>query len=180
MRTNNVERVIVQSNVYIANINWFFKGIKSEVSADYICMDNRGIIVMTNKVVVFSDLNIVEKYMKKLNNVDKNNVISSKLLQLKYYLEILGISYFIEDTNLPITSDIIERVIKSSHIFDDIVLTSQPQVIKASPKCDMTVIWIDIWDFQNGTKVKLLINRCFDIRQYIAMIRKMNMNPNIL
>lgn len=62
--------------------------------------------------------------MKELNNVNSNNVMSSRFPQSKLYLRILGISYFTEDTNLFITLDIIERVIKSTHIFDDIVLAS--------------------------------------------------------
>jgi len=66
--------------------------------------------------------------MKKLNNVNTSNVMSPRLPQLKLYLKILGIPYFVEDTNLLInlfiTSDIIERVIKTSHIFDDTVLVS--------------------------------------------------------
>ena len=40
--------------------------------------------------------------------------------------------------------DIIERVIKTSHIFDDIILVSQPYIIKASPKSDIAIVWIDI------------------------------------
>jgi len=44
--------------------------VKSDVSADYICSDNKGVIITTNKVVAPSDLNIVEKYMKELNNIN--------------------------------------------------------------------------------------------------------------
>jgi len=78
-------------------------------------------------------------------------------------LKILGIPYFIKDTNLSIMSDIIERIIKTFHIFDDIVLASQPHIIKAFSKINMAMVWIDIWDSQNSTKAKLLINRCFNI-----------------
>ena len=78
--------------------------------------------------------------MKELNNVNSNNVMSPRLLQSKSYLKILGIPYLWKDTNLSITPNIIERVIKSTHIFDDTVLASYPQVIKASPKSDMAVI----------------------------------------
>ena len=67
---------------------------------------------------------MVKKYIKKLNNVDTSNVMSDRLSQLKSYLKILGISYFVKDTNLFIISDIIERIIKTSYIFDDIVLAS--------------------------------------------------------
>ena len=47
--------------------------------------------------------------------------MASRLPQSKSYFKILGISYFIEDTNLPITTNIIEKV---TYIFNDIVLTS--------------------------------------------------------
>jgi len=34
---------------------------------------------MTNKVAISSDLNMVEKYIKELNNVDVSDVISLRL-----------------------------------------------------------------------------------------------------
>jgi len=58
-----------------------------------------------------SILNIVEKYIKDLNNVDLSNIMSLRLPQSKSYLKILGILYFVEDTNLPIISNIIEWII---------------------------------------------------------------------
>ena len=59
------------------------------------------------------------------------------------------------------------------------ILVSQPCIIKASPKSDIAVIWINIWDFQNDTKEKMLINRCFNISQHIVIIRGINMNSGI-
>jgi len=47
-----------------------------------------------------------EKYVKGLNDIDDSDIMSSRLLQSKFYLKVLGIPYFIEDTNLPISSDI--------------------------------------------------------------------------
>ena len=67
---------------------------------------------------------MVKKYMKELNNVDTSNVMSHRLPQSKSYLKILDISYFVEDTNILIISDIIKRIIKTSYIFDNIVLAS--------------------------------------------------------
>jgi len=119
----------------------------------------------------------MEKYMKELNDVDLNN---PRLAQSKSYLKILDIPYFIENTNLLIMSDIIEKIIKTSHIFDDTVLASCSQVIKTSSKSDMAMVWVNIWDFQNGTKAKGLINRSFNIGCHITMIRNTNMNPSIL
>jgi len=85
MSTNNTERVIVQSNIYIVNINRLLKGIKLEISADFIWSDNKGVIITTNKIVSTSDINIVEKYMKELKDVDLNNIMNPKLAQSKSY-----------------------------------------------------------------------------------------------
>ena len=142
---NNSERVIAQANNHITDINKLLKDVKSEISADFIWSNNKIIIITTNKVAASSDLKIVEKYMKELNNIDLNNVISLRLLQFKSYLKILGILYFWENTNLPVMLNIIKRVIKST-IFDNIVLAFYLQVIKTSPKSDMAIIWVDICD----------------------------------
>ena len=56
--------------------------------------------------------------------------------------------------NLPITSNVIKEIIKDTHSFNNIVLVSHLHIIKMSPKSDMAVIWVDIWDSQNGTKAK--------------------------
>ena len=37
---------------------------------------------------------------------------------------ILGIIYHIKGTNLPITPDIVEKVLQTTHIFNDVVLAS--------------------------------------------------------
>jgi len=142
--SNNIKRVMIIANTYISNINKLFKGVKSKIFVNFIYFDNKRILITINKVVVASDLNIIEKYMKNLNKVDFSDIMSSKLLQFKFYLKILNILYFIKNTNLSIFSDIIESVTKSTHIFNNIVLVLYLHIIKASQKSDMAVIWIDI------------------------------------
>jgi len=112
---NNSEEVISQANKHISNINRLLKGVKSDVSTDYIYSDNKGVI-----------------------NAD--DIMRPQLPQLKSYLKILEVPYFLENTNLYITSDIVEMVIKNSHIFNDIVLAFQPHIIKTSSKLDMAMI----------------------------------------
>lgn len=72
--------------------------------------------------------------------------MSPRLLQSKSYLKILGILYFVNDTNLPVISDIIKQVIKTTYLSKDTILASYPYVIKASQKSDMAVVWVNIWD----------------------------------
>ena len=43
----------------------------------------------------------------------------------------------------------------------------------------MAVVWVNIWDFQNDTKAKNLINSSFNIDCYITTIRETNMNPDV-
>ena len=135
-----MERVLVNSNIYVANINRLLKDIKLEISTDFIHSNNKEVIITINKVAFTSDMNIVEKYMKELKDVNSNDIMSSRLSQSKFYLKSLGIPCFIENTNLLIMLDIIERVIKTTHIFDNTVLASYPRVIKASSKSDIAMV----------------------------------------
>ena len=50
--------------------------MKSEISADFIYSNNKEVIIITNKAVATLDLNIVEKYIKNLNNINLNDIIS--------------------------------------------------------------------------------------------------------
>ena len=43
----------------------------------------------------------------------------------------------------------------------------------------MTIIWLNIWDIQSRSRAKGLINRCFNIKSYIATICDANMNPSV-
>ena len=122
------------------NINRLLKEVKSDISANYICSNNKEIIITTNKIATSSDLNIIEKYVKELNDVDMNDIMISRLSQSKSYFKILSILYFVEDINLPVTLDTIKSVIKSTHIFNNVVLAFRPWVIKASLKSDMAVV----------------------------------------
>ena len=65
---------------------------------------------MTNKVAVTLDFKIIEKYIKNVDDINMNKVISSRLPQSKLYLKILNIPYHIKDNNLSIILDIIERI----------------------------------------------------------------------
>lgn len=111
MSLYNANRIIDKSNTHIVNINRLLKNVKSNTLADFIHMNDKEMVITTNKVTITSDLNIIEKHIKNVDDIDMNKVMSSRLPQFKSYLKILGISYHIKDTNLSITLDIVERVI---------------------------------------------------------------------
>jgi len=122
MRSNNVERVMVKANAHVFNINKLLKRVKSDIFVDFICSDNKRLLITTNKVAATSNLNIIKKYVKNLNDISSSDIMSLMLSQSKSYLKILDISYFVKDTNLFILSNIIESVIKSNYIFNNTIL----------------------------------------------------------
>ena len=64
----------MSSGEHIANINYALKSIKSDVSINFICFDYHSLIVTSNKVVSFSNLGVVENYIKNISFIDSNNI----------------------------------------------------------------------------------------------------------
>ena len=137
-----------------------------------------GITIITNNVPNPSDLSVIEKYFKSVKGINSNNIPSPWLSQSKLYLKIIGLFYLWADSN-KITSENVIDFMKHLDLFENISLATKSCIIKASPKSDMAIIWFDIWDIQNGSKAKLLINHSFNLGRHIAMIRATNMNPGV-
>ena len=93
-------------------------------------------------------------------------------------MKVIGLPYKIEqDIIFP---DYIKSVLKETYLFKDVMLASKPHIIKASPKSDMAVVWVDIWDSQSSSLAKNIINCCFNIGCFIITIKGTNMNPGVL
>jgi len=136
------------------------------------------VIITTNNVPASSDLSTMERYIKSIKGINQKDVLAPRLPQSKLYLKITGLSY-IQPSGLTLTSEDITNYLKNSNLFGNITLVIYPRVIKASPKSDMAIIWIDIWDTQSGSKAKSLINHSFNYGRFIATIRGTNMNPGV-
>ena len=80
--------------------------------------------IVTNKVVLPLDLKVIENFVKNVDNINSEDIEAPRLPQSKSYLKIIGISYFLENTNISITSDFVESIIK--YIFNNLLLTSKP------------------------------------------------------
>ena len=103
-----------------------------------------------------------------------------RLPKSKSYLKIIGILFFPHaNSQEKLTSNDIKMILKQNNIFDNISLASKPRVIKVSPKSDMSIVWLDIWDIQSSVNAKMLINRCFNVGNYIVTIQGANMNPSV-
>ena len=114
MAKSNTELIINSASSNITNINKYLKNAKLDIIADFIYLINDGVIIITNKLANMSDLLIIKKYMKNINNINLDNIDCLCLPKFKSYLKL--------------------------HLFENIVLVSKPQVIKVSPKSDMVVV----------------------------------------
>ena len=65
---------MVLSNKHVVNINKVLKDIKSDVMANFIRANHRGLMIITNKVTSTSNFNTIEKYIKNVDVVDSNDV----------------------------------------------------------------------------------------------------------
>ena len=66
--------------MHVININCALKGLKSSIIADFICVEDKGIIITTNNIASPSDLQEIKKYIKNSFTTDVDQVIFPKLL----------------------------------------------------------------------------------------------------
>ena len=129
-----------KSRAYVLNMNRALKNIKSDVIVDFICTDAIEIIMVTNKVAVLVDLQFIKQYIKGANSINFNEAEFPRLSQSKSYLKIISLSYLQGNSDNFINSNVVKKIIKDNHIFNNIILASKPYIIKVSLKSDMTII----------------------------------------
>ena len=175
MTKSNAELIMKSAHKHIANINECLKKSNSDIIADFIHLSNNEIIIITNCPANISELSRIENFLKKIDNIDLVSIEGPYLPKSKSYMKIVGLSF---NSELGVvTPDFIEGILKETHLFKDVTLASKPCVIKASPKSDKVVAWVNIWDSQSGSAAKNIINCCFNIGCFVATIRGTNTNP---
>ena len=178
MSAENASSFMKNSSTNVANINRQLRNAKTDILVNYIRSDSNGIIIVMNKIAQQLDLTIIDQYIKNSSDINALQVEELRLPKSKLYLKIIGIPFYLHvNSQDRLTLADIEIVLQQNHIFDNVTLASKPRVIKVSPKSDMAIVWIDIWDVQSSQNAKMLINRCFNVGNYIATIREANMNP---
>jgi len=93
MDNDNIEKFMKNFLIHVANLNRNLRNAKSEVLVDFIQSDPLRVTVVTNKVLLLSNLLIIEKYVKNSENIDSFQINSPHLPQSKSYLKIIGILY---------------------------------------------------------------------------------------
>ena len=70
----NKVRFMESSNKYIANLNRVLKNIKLDIMANFVCIDQAGIMIVINKATTSYDLQTIKKYVKNANQIYLNKV----------------------------------------------------------------------------------------------------------
>ena len=87
MDNNNILKFMISSSAHIANINRTLKNIKSDIVADFACANHHRLIITTNKVALSFNLYTIKNYIKNVDNIELNDIMTSYLPQLKFYLK---------------------------------------------------------------------------------------------
>ena len=74
INNNNKTKFIKDSNNHITNLNRALKNIKSEIIVDFVQLDNSGVIIVTNKVILALKLQTIEKYIKNTNYIEVKGI----------------------------------------------------------------------------------------------------------
>jgi len=113
MSNDNNTKFMKNSATHITNINRILRNAKLEVLVDFIHSDSLGITVVTNKVSLQSDLQIINQYVKSSEDINVLQVDVPYLPQLKSYLKIIGIPYFPHGNSQDcLTSNDVETILK--------------------------------------------------------------------
>ena len=72
----NAKLIINSATQHIANINKCLENIKSDFFADFIYVSNNRVTITINKLANVSNLTIIEKYIKYINNINSDFIES--------------------------------------------------------------------------------------------------------
>jgi len=74
INSNNIKRFMNKSSNYIANLNRALKNMRTDVIVNFIHLDLLGIMIITSKVTVTSNLQTIKNYVKTANSINSNSV----------------------------------------------------------------------------------------------------------
>jgi len=67
------------SSEHITNIDRTLENIKSDIFADFVHTDHKDLIITTNNVISWLDLSTIKKYIKNIDAIESNDIITSYL-----------------------------------------------------------------------------------------------------
>jgi len=71
MSGDNSNSFMKNSSTHISNLNRLLRNTKMEITVDFIRSNPIGLVIVTNKVAIQSNLQIIDQYVKKLEDINK-------------------------------------------------------------------------------------------------------------
>ncbi len=71
MSSDNSAAFLKDLSAHVSNLNRLLGNAKTEVMVDFIRSNPIRLVIVTNKVVVQSDLQIIDQYVKKSDNINE-------------------------------------------------------------------------------------------------------------
>lgn len=84
MSNNNKLKFMMDLSSHIVNIDRALKNIKSDTKADFVQLEQTGIVITTNKIAAQLDLQTIEQYVKSTNHIEAEQVETLVYLSLNY------------------------------------------------------------------------------------------------
>ena len=69
--SDNSNFFMKNSSTYISNLNRLLRNAKTEIAVDFIKSDPISLVIVTNKVAIQSDLQIIDQYVKKSEDINE-------------------------------------------------------------------------------------------------------------
>jgi len=79
MGKENANKFMASSSSHIANINGALKNIKLDIMADYVWLEPISITIVTNKVALLSNLQVIENFVKNVKNINSKDIKTPRL-----------------------------------------------------------------------------------------------------
>ena len=79
MGNNNISKFILSFSKHVTNINRALKNIKSKIMANFVYTNHCELIIITNKVTSQSDLSTIENYIKNIDAIESEDIITPYL-----------------------------------------------------------------------------------------------------
>jgi len=74
INNNNKRNFMEKSSSHVTNMNSTLKDVKSEIMVDFVQVNFKDIIIVTNKVALILDLQTIENYVKNTNCINAEGV----------------------------------------------------------------------------------------------------------
>ena len=159
------ELIVTNATLAVESCNKGLVEAYSKLRVESVCKAQNGVFMSTNSVVSVAELEIIKQWLKKTAGLGKVTEAEPCLSQFKSFLKILENS----KSSLLIAPVQIEAALSNSPLFEGITLVSMPDIMKALSNSDMSVIWIDIWSSQKGSKGNTLITCSFNFGHHTVI-----------